>query len=110
MATETSDPSQRDFALTIGVVLACFLVFAVIVGFAYLKNRDTTVAVDLSKIDPADQWKYTVAGRTARLAEFRGKEQTSSATYAWIDQPNGVVRLPIERAMELVVEEQGRKR
>lgn len=105
----STSPSRSDFAVTIGVVLACFLVFGVIVGITYLKNRDTTVAVDLTKIDAADQWKYTVEGRAARLAEVRGKEQTAATTYGWVDQPAGVVRLPIERAMELVVAEQGRK-
>jgi hypothetical protein len=108
MAKNPSASVRSSFALTIGVVLVCFLVFVGIVGFAYLRSRDTTVAVDLTKIDPADQWKYTEQGRAARLAELRGKEQ-AAATYGWVDQPAGVVRLPIERAMELVVAEQGRK-
>ncbi len=109
MANETSAPARSSFALTIGVVLVCFLVFAGIVGLAYLRNRDTTVAVDLTKIDPADQWKYTETGRAARLAELRGKEQTVANSYGWVDQSAGVVRLPIDRAMELVVAEQGAK-
>ena len=109
MAHETSAPARSSFALTAGVVLACFLVFAAIVAFAYLRNRDTTVAVDLSKIDPVDQWRYTEKGRTDRLAELRGKEQAAATSYGWVDQSAGVVRLPIDRAMELVVAEQGRK-
>ena len=104
-----SAPARSSIALTAGVVLVCFLVFAGIVGLAYLRNRDTTVAVDLTKIDPADQWKYTEKGRADRLAELRGKELTTSTTYGWVDQPAGIVRLPIDRAMELVVAEQGRK-
>lgn len=109
MANETSAPARSSFAVTAGVVLVCFLVFVAIVGFAYLRSRDTTVPVDLTKIDPADQWKYTAQGRTERLAELRGKEQSAATTYGWVDQSAGVVRLPIERAMELVVAEQGRK-
>ena len=110
MANETSVPARSSFALTAGVVLVCFLVFVGIVGFAYLRNRDTTVAVDLTKVDPADQWKYTEKGRTDRLAELRAKELGAIATYGWVDQSAGVVRLPIERAMELVVAEQGSAR
>ena len=109
MTPDTSAPSRSSFALTIGVVLVCFLVFAGIVGLAYLKNRDTTLAVDFTKIDVADQWKYTEAGRAARLAELRAKELAASTTYGWVDQAGGVVRLPIDRAMELVVAEQGAK-
>jgi hypothetical protein len=107
--SDTTASSRNSFALTTGVVLVCFLVFAGIVGLAYLKNRDTTLVADLTKVDPADQWKYTVDGRATRLAEIRGKEQTVSTTYGWVDQSAGVVRLPIDRAMELVVAEQGRK-
>ena len=104
-----SAPARSSIAVTAGVVLVCFLVFVAIVGFAYLRSRDTTVPVDLTKIDPADQWKYTEKGRADRLAELRGKEQAAITTYGWVDQSAGIVRLPIERAMELVVAEQGRK-
>ena len=109
-APDTSAPARSSFALSIGVVLACFLVFAAIVGGAYLRNRETTVAVDLTKIDAADQWKYTEKGRADRLKELRGKEQGASTTYGWVDHSAGIVRLPIDRAMELVVAEQGANR
>jgi len=39
------------------------------------------------------------------LALFREREEKNLATYAWIDRANGVVRIPIERAMELVARE-----
>ncbi len=39
------------------------------------------------------------------LALFREREQKKLSTYAWIDRANGVVRIPIERAMELVARE-----
>lgn len=109
MAPDPSAPARSSFALTIGVVLACFLAFVAIVGLSYLKTRTSTVAVDLSKIDTADQWKYTEKDRTARLVELRGKELTASTTYGWVDQSAGIVRLPIDRAMELIVAEQGTK-
>ncbi len=108
MANETSAPARSSLALTAGVVLTCFLVFAAIVAFAYLRNRDASVAVDLSKIDQADQWKYTEAGRVEKLEKLRGTE-ISMNSYGWVDQSAGVVRLPIDRAMELIVAEQGRK-
>ncbi len=106
-ASASSAPARSSLALTIGVVLVCFLVFAGIVLVTLRVSKPTTT-VDLSKIDQADQWKYTVEGRAARLAENRGREQTAATTYDWVDKPAGVVRLPIERAMELVVAEQGR--
>jgi hypothetical protein len=39
------------------------------------------------------------------LARFRAREEERLSTYAWVDRPNGVVRIPIERAMELVARE-----
>ncbi len=109
-AHEPHAPARSSFALTIGVVLVCFLVFGAIVGVTLYHSRETVVAADLTKVDEADRWKFTEAGRAARLAELRGKEQTALASYGWIDEPAGVVRLPIDRAMELVVAEQGAKR
>ena len=108
-APQSPSPSRSSFALTAAVVLACFLIFVGIVTLTYWKNRDTTLTPDLSKVDEADKWKYSVDGRAARLTELRGKELTAVTTYGWVDQSAGIVRLPVERAMELVVQEQGAK-
>lgn len=40
----------------------------------------------------------------ANLAEFRKREQELLTTYGWIDRNAGVIRLPIERAKDLVLE------
>lgn len=109
MANDTSAPARSSLAVTAAVVMVCFLVFAGIVTLAYLKNRDTSLVPDLTKVDEADRWKFTEQGRAARLAELRGKELTASTSYAWVDQSAGIVRLPIDRAMDLVVAEQGAK-
>lgn len=102
-------PPRRPYALTAAVVVACFLIFGAIVGLAYLKNRDTGLVPDLTKVDEADRWRYAPDTRAARLTELRGKEQTAANSYGWLDQKAGVVRLPIERAMDLVVQEQEAK-
>ena len=39
------------------------------------------------------------------LAVFRKREEERLSTYGWIDRPNGVVRIPIERAMEIIARE-----
>jgi hypothetical protein len=38
------------------------------------------------------------------LNNFRAGEETALHTYAWIDRTTGVVRIPIDRAMDLVLE------
>ena len=40
---------------------------------------------------------------TATLREVRRAEQERLSTYRWVDRSAGVVAIPIERAMELVV-------
>jgi hypothetical protein len=40
----------------------------------------------------------------ADMAAFRAQEEQGMTNYAWIDRSNGVVRIPIERAMELLLE------
>jgi hypothetical protein len=38
------------------------------------------------------------------LNNFRAGEETALNTYGWIDRTTGVVRIPIDRAMDLVLE------
>ena len=43
------------------------------------------------------------------LRELRQAEETMLNSYAWIDRDRGIVRIPVERAMELLVEEGERR-
>jgi hypothetical protein len=38
------------------------------------------------------------------LQSLRARENTELNSYRWVDQTNGVVQIPIERAMELVIQ------
>jgi hypothetical protein len=40
----------------------------------------------------------------ADLARMRAEEDARLTSYAWVDKTAGVVRIPVERAMELLVE------
>jgi hypothetical protein len=40
----------------------------------------------------------------ADLEAFRAREETELHSYGWINRTSGVVRIPIERAMELVLQ------
>ena len=41
--------------------------------------------------------------RTKNLAELRSAERQSMDTFGWMDQPKGIVRLTVDRAVELTV-------
>ena len=45
----------------------------------------------------------------AALARLSAAEDARLTTYGWVDKPAGVVRIPIARAMELMVEREKRK-
>lgn len=46
-----------------------------------------------------------VAVRKKALADLRAAEATELENYGWVDQPKGVVRLPINVAMQLALRE-----
>jgi hypothetical protein len=39
------------------------------------------------------------------LASLRAEEQKTLTTYGWVDQSKGIVRIPLDRAMEKLIEE-----
>jgi hypothetical protein len=41
------------------------------------------------------------------LVDYQRQQEGLLDEYAWVDRENGVVQIPIERAMELVAEEEG---
>jgi hypothetical protein len=48
--------------------------------------------------------------RMERLKALREENQKELTTYAWVDKNKGVVRIPIDRAMELTVAELAQKK
>jgi hypothetical protein len=50
-------------------------------------------------------WRATPAARKAALADLRKGQAIQAVSYGWVDQKAGIVQLPIDRAMELVVRE-----
>ena len=90
--------------ISVAAVFGCFALFLLIIYIAYLPQREKTAEADLSQVSPDDRWQYSPEGRAAKLQELRAGEQTELTTYGWIDQKSGVIRLPIDRAMELTVQ------
>lgn len=106
MLTNSAHPLHKHRLSVTAALAACalFLVMAL-----FLRETPPDVSPDLSDVQESDRWKYSVAGREAKLAEVRSRDAAQTGSYAWIDQSAGVVRLPIERAMELTVAELQKK-
>lgn len=117
--SEPSSSSARPVSLvTTLFVLALFAVFLLVVSRYYNPTAaapQNQVAENFRtdpkdpKYDPTLAWKATPATRRAALAALREKQAKQAAAYAWVDQPAGIVQLPIARAMELTVQQYGPK-
>jgi hypothetical protein len=105
-----STPRPVSLIAILGI-LAGFSLFLVPVRLLYLSHRlpltQNEAPEDLSK---DQQWKATPESRRAYLAQLIAKQQKQAASYAWVDKKNGVVQVPIDRAMELVVQDYADKR
>ena len=103
--TEPIAPAPRPVSLvTVMAILASFALFLLLVYWAYLPYRPAAPQnVAAEKLTDDRAWEATPASRKAYLLELRAKQEKQATSYGWVDQKNGVVQLPIDRAMELVV-------
>ena len=91
---------HRTPVFTAIVVLVCFAFFGWLARRIYSPH-----AYMVDKVEGV----LTPADRKALLEKNRKKEHDDSTTYGWVDQKAGIVRLPIDRAIELTVREHAKK-
>lgn len=112
----------------IGLAVACLLAYVIVRGlYWYLDKRFdaaqtpvsplvTTAPKDTRSIPPqyaGDYEKYLKEGFPApqletnertELNDIRLREENTLSTYDWVDQKAGTVRIPIDRAMDLIAQ------
>lgn len=104
----------------LGLIVGCVLVALVLKGlYSYLdsyENRRQPVqnplvqqtTADTRTVEPGDITKFSQprleTNEPMEINEFRVQEEKTLHSYGWIDQQAGVVRIPIDRAMELVAQ------
>jgi hypothetical protein len=90
------DP-QTSSTLVVAVVGA-ILVFVIIVALqAFFYHSEET-----------ERAKKVYAVAPEELARLRATQQEQISTYRWVDRDRRIVAIPIDRAMELTVRDQGR--
>jgi hypothetical protein len=105
-----SSPRPVSLIAILGI-LACFALFLVPVRLFYLNHRlPLTQNEAPEQLSKDQQWKATPESRRAYLAELRAKQRKQASSYAWVDKKAGIVQLPIDRAMELVVQDYAAKK
>ena len=101
MSDLSANSSPRPVSLI--TVLAIFFTFALFLGvlyYVYLPRQTGTFSGDGIR---------TTVQRKEALAELRAKQTQQAVSYGWVDQKTGAVQLPIERAMELTMQQYGAK-
>ena len=76
-------------------VVAVFGALFVVAGLVWAMKHYTT---------PPSLTAARAAERVKNLAEIRATEKHDLETYGWVDQPKGIVRLTVDRAVELTVD------
>lgn len=93
MAPEERDP-RSAMTLVIGAVGVVLLAVLVILLQALFYRTAE-----------AERWRKVVSQPPQELRQLQAGQLDRINSYRWIDEPNGVVAVPIDRAMELVLEE-----
>ena len=83
-----SQTANRASGAAIGFIMVSVIFAAIVVG--------TKLTLPVPTLDAA-----RAAERTKALAEIRGAENIALNSAGWIDQQRGLVRLPIETAMQM---------
>ncbi len=91
----SDEAPQSGFFTTAVAVIGGFLIFILILVIAYLPNRPA----------PLPEGTRTPQERAIILSEMRAKETAALTTYGWVDQSKGIVRIPIDRAIQLTIDE-----
>lgn len=109
MSDYSEHPARPVSLFTIVFLLALFAAFLFLVRHFYSPSAVLPQNAAADKLPKEMEWRATAATRRATLNEAREQQASQATSYGWVDQKTGVVRLPIERAMELVVQEQAGK-
>jgi hypothetical protein len=94
----------------IGLALVCVICLALLLGlFKFFENETggskarvgKGIGVDASKLPPAPRLEVTPI---LDLQAMRAAEDQALTSYGWIDKAHGVVRIPIDRAIDLLAQ------
>lgn len=101
---ETRDISVRAVAwFALGLTVATALIYFAVAGLfkAFEHIHPSPDALHPKMLAPVPQLQTNDA---ADLAKFRATEEAQLHSYGWVDKNAGVVRIPIERAMDLITQ------
>jgi hypothetical protein len=105
---------QRDISVGGVVLFAASLIVALILVHLFAMGTFRHLAVPSSKYPPPSSLARTRAefagprllvNQTLDMEALRASEDALLTNYDWVDRNHGIVRIPIDRAMELLVQQ-----
>jgi hypothetical protein len=102
---ETSDINARRVAWSAAALAVMIAVtfFAVRALFGVFASHHPSSVIASSTHSPVPEPSLQV-DEAADLARLRQQEDSILNNYGWVDQKAGIVRIPIERAMDIVAQ------
>src|SRR5713101_4759527 len=121
MDFEREDLAPKPILIFLGALaVGCVLVYFILTGmYGYLDSYENhhqpvqsplvqQTTVDTRSVSPGDVTKFPqprLEGDERReINDFREHEEQTLNSYGWVDQQAGVVRIPIDRAMQLLTQ------
>ena len=89
------------FALVVVTVVSLALLFGLMKYFQSRESTEVVKTIDPRKLFPQPQLQQTPI---PDLRSFHAEEDKVLNSYAWVDQPKGVVRIPIDRAIDVLAQ------
>jgi len=88
------------------VVISVLIHYSVVGLFTVLKQRYNSLDMNTNPVQTAQPHRLPPEPRlqwdeAGDLRQLRQREDSVLQTYGWVDQPAGVVRIPVARALEL---------
>lgn len=106
---EKTDASPRGliyFATAVAVILAVVSVLLIVLFKHFQKTEPagSFVAAPFEAGEPAPPPPRIQPDPRADMHSYADSQEKLLNTYGWVDHQNGIVRLPIDRAMELLLQ------
>src|SRR5581483_549138 len=113
MSDPTTTPARPVSLFTIVFLFVLFGAFFLVVRRYYHAPTAPVYAQEAENFNKDKskdlEWRTNRDTRRAYLNETRKETAQEATTYGWVDKDKGVVRLPLDRAMELTAQKYGRK-
>ena len=91
-------------ALIIGAVIIHAVIWALLKGLQTAAGHHEPYERAASRTSANTRYPVLQVAPARDMQAFRFREEAALNSYGWVDPTSGVVRIPIDRAMELLVE------